>query len=60
MLRFGFDPRTDVFEFCYVFWYHSNLVMNGTRKWFIAVKGLRGALFLMGPRLGPFCVLLLD
>ena len=21
---FGFDPRTDVFEFCGVFWFHSN------------------------------------
>ena len=28
MLRFGFDPGTDVFEFCGVFWYHSNLVTN--------------------------------
>ena len=27
-LRFGFDPETDVFEFCGVFWYHSNSVMN--------------------------------
>ena len=31
MLRFCFDPRTDVFRFCDVFWYHSNLVMN--REW---------------------------
>ena len=23
-LRFGFDPGIDVFEFCGVFWYHSN------------------------------------
>ena len=28
MLRFGFDLETDVFEFCGVFWYHSNLVTN--------------------------------
>ena len=28
MLRFGFDLGTDVFGFCVVFWYHSNLVMN--------------------------------
>ena len=27
-LRFGFDPETDVFEFCGVFWYHNNLVTN--------------------------------
>ena len=32
--RFGFDPRTDVFGFCGVFWYHSNSVMNrkGTKR----------------------------
>ena len=23
MLRFGFDPGTDVFGFCGVFWYHN-------------------------------------
>ena len=28
MLRFGFDLGIDVFGFCVVFWYHSNLVMN--------------------------------
>ena len=28
MLRFGFDLETDVFGFCGVFWYHSNLVTN--------------------------------
>ena len=34
MLRFGFDPRTDVFEFYGVFWYHSNSMMNheGTKR----------------------------
>ena len=34
MFRFGFDPRTDVFGFCGVFWYHSNSMMNreGTKK----------------------------
>ena len=31
LLRFGFDPGTDVFGFCCVFWYHSNLVTNGTK-----------------------------
>ena len=28
VLRFGFDPRTDVFRFCCVFWYHRNSVSN--------------------------------
>ena len=28
LLRFDFDPRTDLFEFCGVFWYYSNLVTN--------------------------------
>ena len=34
VLRFGFDPETDVFGFCGVFWYHSNSVMNheGTKR----------------------------
>ena len=32
VLRFGFDPGTDVFGFCCVFWYHNNLLMNGTKK----------------------------
>ena len=31
-LRFGFDPETDVFGFCCVFWYHCNLLMNETKK----------------------------
>ena len=33
VLRFGFDPRTDVFRFCCV-WCHNNLVTNreGTKK----------------------------
>ena len=34
MLRFGFDPRTDIFGFYGVFWYHSNSVTNceGTKR----------------------------
>ena len=28
------------------------------KKWFMAVKGPRGALFYMGSRFRPFCVLL--
>ena len=33
-LRFGFDPRTNVFEVCGVFWYHSNSITNreGTKR----------------------------
>ena len=30
-LTFGFDPDTEVFGFCGVFWYHNNLVTN--REW---------------------------
>ena len=31
---FGFDPKTYVFRFCGVFWYHNNSVMNreGTKR----------------------------
>ena len=34
VLRFGFNPETDVFGFCGVFWYHNNSVTNhkGTKK----------------------------
>ena len=28
MLKFGFDPETDVFRFCGVFLYHSNSETN--------------------------------
>ena len=31
MLRFGFDPGTDIFGFCSVFWYSNNSVMNRER-----------------------------
>ena len=31
MLRFGFDPGTDVFMFCGVFLYHSNAMTNRER-----------------------------
>ena len=30
------------------------------KKWFMDVKGPRGALFYVGPRFGTFCVLLLE
>ena len=53
VLGFGFDLGTDVLGFCCVFWYHCNLLMNGKKnKWFMDVKGPRGALFYMGPRFG--------
>ena len=42
MLRFGFDPRIDAFEFCGVFWYPNNSVTNR--------EGIRGVLFYVGPR----------
>ena len=34
-LRFGFDPETDVFGFCGVFWYQSNSMTNheGTKRY---------------------------
>ena len=34
VLRFSFDPKTDVFGFYNVFWYHSNSVTNreGTKR----------------------------
>ena len=34
VLRFGFNPRIDVFGFFCVFWYYSNSVMNyeGTKR----------------------------
>ena len=34
MLMVGFDPRTDVFGFYGVYWYHSNSVTNcdGTKR----------------------------
>ena len=33
-LRFGFDPGTDVFGFCGVFWYPNNSLTNreGTKR----------------------------
>ena len=52
MLRFGFDPETDVFGFCGVFWYHSNSVTNR--------EGTKSAMFYMSSRFWPFCVLLLE
>ena len=34
VLMFSFDPGTDVFRFCGVFWYHSNSMTNreGTKR----------------------------
>ena len=48
VLRFGFDPRTDVFGFCGVFWYPNNSVTNR--------EGTIGALFYVGSRFGPIIV----
>ena len=31
VLRFDFDPETDIFGFYGVFWYHNNSVMNRER-----------------------------
>ena len=49
--RIGFDPETNVFMFCFVFWclglftaYNKDSVMNGT-KMVHCREGLRGALF---------------
>ena len=37
VLRFGFDPGTDVYGLCGVFWYHSNSVTNreGTKRYVV-------------------------
>ena len=34
VLRFGFDPETDVYGVCGVFWFHSNSMTNceGTKR----------------------------
>ena len=50
MLRFGFDPGTNVFEFCDVFWYHNNSVTNR--------EGTKRCLVLYGPEIWVIlCVL---
>ena len=54
----GCDPETEVSGFFCMFCCHSDSTSNGKKK-FIAVKGPRDALFYMGPRFGPLCVLLL-
>ena len=52
MLRFGFDPETDVFRFCDVFWYPNNSVMNR--------DGTKRCLVLYGSEIWAICVLLLE
>ena len=47
MLRFSFDPGTDVFGFCCVFWYHSNLLMN-EKKMVHGHEGTKRCLVLYG------------
>ena len=32
VLKFGFDPGTNVFRFYCVFWYRSNSMTNGTKN----------------------------
>ena len=59
MLRFGFDPETNVFGFCLcsgiiVIWRRMKPKMVHSRE------GTKRCSIFMGPRLGPFCVLLLD
>ena len=50
VLRFGFDPGTDDFGFCCAFWYHNNLLMNGTKKkGTIMLKGFMGLIFNITP-----------
>ena len=49
---FGFDPETDVFGFCGVFWYHSNSMTNR--------EGTKRCHVVYGSEIGPICVLLLD
>ena len=60
LFEFGFDPKTDVFGFCWVFWCHSDSLMNGTKKMVHDSEGTERCLIFMSLRLGPFCVLLLD
>ena len=59
MLRFGFDLGTDVFEFCCVFWYHCNLLMNETKKMVHGRKGTKRCHVLYGSKIWVIlCVLL--
>ena len=46
MLRFGFDPKTDVYGVCGVFWYHSNSVTNreGTKMCPVVYGSENGAI----------------
>ena len=48
VLRYGFDPETDVFGFYGVFWYPNNSVTN--------CEGTKGILLYMGPKFRPFWV----
>ena len=45
--------------FFFVFWYHNDLVTNGTKMVHNREGNERCPVF-MGPILGPFCVLFLD
>ena len=54
VLRFGFDPGIDVFGFCCLFWYHSNLLMNGTKKIVHGCEGTKVLYFIWVRDLGHF------
>ena len=43
-----------------MFWCHGDSLTNGTKKMIHGSEGTERCLVFMGPRLGPFCVLLLD
>ena len=48
VLRFGFDPETDVFGFCCVFWYQCDSVTNGTKKMVHGREGTKWCPVLYG------------
>ena len=59
MSRFDFDPGTYVFRFCWVFWYHINLLMNGTKKMVHGREGTKRCPVLYGSEIWAIlCVLL--
>ena len=51
LLRFGFDPGTNVFGFCYVFWYHSDSVTNRTKKMVHDREGTKRCPVLYGSKI---------
>ena len=55
----GCDHKTKVSRFFFVCFDVVVIRSRMEKKWFMAMKGPIGALFYMGPRFEPFCVLLL-